>query len=190
MAQVKLSPPWAIYYEKVKALFEKDKLVRVYFNENEKNLSLLVEDKRKAEALEFLLPSTIEFGNVTLNISVIPSNNATGHSICVSRYEMNQLFEIAFCENEAFKYAETISGITSNPITFVVFEKSVVQYYNDDLSDIHGVCSTLYQELAKEVFVDLDGVYFNTDTEEKKESINTYSITSLPTAISSTCSRC
>ena len=50
-------------------------------------------------------------------------------------------------------------------MTYVVFKKEVVQYFNDSLGDIHGVCSTLMQDIAKDIFEDTEGVYFCTDTE-------------------------
>ena len=47
-----------------------------------------------------------------------------------------------------------------NSFTYVVFEKEVVQYWNDNLGDINGLRSTLYQDLAKEIFADdLQNVY-------------------------------
>jgi hypothetical protein len=48
----------------------------------------------------------------------------------------------------------------------VVFVPEVVQYYTDNLGDINGFRTTLYQELAKELFGDSElsrGVYFCTD---------------------------
>ena len=53
-----------------------------------------------------------------------------------------------------------------NPITYVVFVNEVVQYFNDDLGDVYGQCSTLYQEIAKDVFGETEGVFFCTDVEE------------------------
>ena len=50
---------------------------------------------------------------------------------------------------------------------YVIFANKVVQYFNDSLSDAHGVCSTLYQDIARDVFGDDCGVYFCTDLEEK-----------------------
>ena len=50
---------------------------------------------------------------------------------------------------------------------YVVFENKVVQFFNDDLSDIHGNKSTLYQEIAKDIFGDCDNIYFCTDTKEE-----------------------
>ena len=43
-----------------------------------------------------------------------------------------------------------------------VFAKEVVQYWNDSLSDPYGKVSTLYQDIAKDIFEDTDGVMFCT----------------------------
>ena len=53
-----------------------------------------------------------------------------------------------------------------NDFNFVVFVPEVVQFYNDDLGDINGLCSTLYQDLAKDLFGEEAGIYFCTDKVE------------------------
>ena len=52
-------------------------------------------------------------------------------------------------------------------MTYVVFKNCVVQFFNDNLNDCHGLISTLYQDIAAEIFEDanLNGVYYNTDVE-------------------------
>lgn len=179
MAKLTLSPPWAIYYEKIKVLFEEDKEIKIYYNEDEHELILYVENNRKAQALDYLLPNEIDFGNVTLTLTVIPANTKLrGCPLKSSEYSIDTLFEIAFDNNEAFSYTKTISGVMSNPIIYVVFDKKVVQYFNDDLGDVNGLCSTLYQELAKEVFKDIDeGVFFCTDIKSKADKSNSTTIT-------------
>ena len=42
---------------------------------------------------------------------------------------------------------------------------------NDDLSDAHGICSTLYQDLAKEVFGESEGIFFCTEVSPMDEGI-------------------
>jgi len=51
----------------------------------------------------------------------------------------------------------------------VVFKNCVVQFFNDNLNDAHGVISTLYQNIAAEIFEDanLPGVHYCTDVERK-----------------------
>ena len=56
-------------------------------------------------------------------------------------------------------------------ITYVIFKNCVVQFFNDNLNDAHGVISTLYQDIAAELFADYlerskRGVHFNTDVED------------------------
>ena len=56
------------------------------------------------------------------------------------------------------------------PFTYVVFKNCVVQFFNDNLNDPHGVLSTLYQDIAREVFGDCGmagGVAYCTDVERK-----------------------
>ena len=48
-------------------------------------------------------------------------------------------------------------------MTFIVFEKVVVQWFSDSIGDWYGLTSTLYQDLAKDIFGNIDGVYFCTD---------------------------
>jgi hypothetical protein len=48
-----------------------------------------------------------------------------------------------------------------------VFEKKVVQFFNDQLDDINGNKSTLYQDIAKDVFEKHEGVYFCTAADGK-----------------------
>lgn len=157
MKSLALSPPWMIYYEKIKALFSEDSEIRVYFNDEEMTISLYVKNGRKADALSQLLPLEKSFGSVDIGIKVIPANNfQTVNS------NPEELIKAAFEGNPALRFTQTITGVLSNPITYVVFDKRVVQYYNDDLGDYYGQCSTLYQDLAKEVFGVEEGVFYCT----------------------------
>ena len=159
-SNVKLSSPWIDYVHKLEAFFQKDPDVNIVFNDGEeRKINIYVEKAAKAEALEELLPTDKTFGNVTVAINVIPANFG----------EKIDLFRNAFEGNDAVSYIETISPpFTSNPFHYIVFQKEVVQYWNDNLGDINGVRSTLYQDLAKEIFEDLDlsGIYFCTDVDD------------------------
>lgn len=155
MAKFNLSSPWFIYYREINALFEKDFGVRVVFNEEGPEVKLYVDDPEKAEALRELLPSEKEFGDVYLLITVVPSNEAKNNAV---------LFRKAFEGNEAVSFIHTTNNIFSSDLTYVVFKKEVVQYFTDDLSSINGVHSTLYQDIAKDVFDEHEGVFFCTST--------------------------
>ena len=156
---VGLSSPWAIYYRQLEALFMKDPQVKVIFDADIPEVQIRVEGEEKAEAISKLLPITKDFGAVTLNIKVIPANMLEESRIA--------LFQKAFEGNEGFSRIEIVDNeFLSNPINFVVFKKEVVQYFNDDIGDLHGVCSTLYQDIAKDIFGQAEGIFFCTEVEE------------------------
>lgn len=154
--QVKLSPPWITYYHEVDELFKRDKSVSVVFDNASCTLRILVDGEEKADALSKLFPITKEFGNVVMKIDVIPANKVSEDKI--------SLFEKAFKDNSIFRYATDVSaaGFSAG---YVVFEKSVVQFFNDNLGDINGNKSTLYEDIARDVFGEIPGVYFCTDSE-------------------------
>lgn len=152
--QVKMAPPWVQYANAVQALFEKDPEVKIIYDNDNLTLSLMVDNPVKADALQQLMPNEQRYGNVVLTIKVVPAN---------LKMSKAQIYNAAFSGNPAFVTTVPIEGVFTNPLLYVVFAKEVVQYFNDDLGDLHGNRSTLYQELAKEVFWDHDGVQFCTD---------------------------
>ncbi len=73
------------------------------------------------------------------------------------------MFKIAFNGNDAVERVQATKIRGLGELTHVVFENRVVQYFNDDISDINGLCSTLYQDIAKRVLKNIDNVFFCTD---------------------------
>ena len=160
MARLKKSAPWYIFVDEMEEMFKYDPEVHIVYDEENQIVKVYVDNGLKASALENLLPPTKEFGNITLEVQVIPANNFEVGTYA-SRYEE------AFRGNEALSFIQRIHGIYSNDLIYIVFKNKVVQYYNDDLGDIYGQCSTLYQEIAKHIFVPQDGVFYCTDTDGK-----------------------
>ena len=155
--KVSMVSPWMDYVKKLEAFFQKDDAVKIEFIDGEaREVKVYVEGGRKAEALEKLLPKSIDFGNVTVKVTVVPANLEESKAA---------LFRAAFEGNDAVNFIETVTPpFSSNSFTYVVFEKDVVQYWNDNLGDFYGLSSTLYQDLAKEIFNgNDDGIYFCTD---------------------------
>lgn len=155
--KVKMSAPWVVYAHQVEAMFKEDPDVKVEYyddEDSEKFLSLKVCGEDKADALAQLLPSDLEFGGVTLSIRVIPAND-------VKPTQMD-LFRRALSGNpivSGFVSAETLWGA----VNFVVFKPEIVQYYDDNMMDLNGIRTTVYQDLAKEVFEGNDEVFFCTE---------------------------
>lgn len=134
---------------------------------------MYVDNPEKAEALDRLLPIGKCFGNIFLALTIIPSNESD-KPLLEKQISQKELFDIAFDRNPVYAFSKEVTGIFSNVLTYVVFKNRVVQFFNDNLNDIHGLISTLYQDIAEEIFNDPDdeveqlyNVFFNTDIEEK-----------------------
>ena len=158
MNNVGIYSPWVIFCKKVTELFKQDPDVRVEVSDDNQSIKLYVDKTEKADALSKILPSSKSFGNVSVSISVIPSNEGDYKA---------KYFKTAFDGNGAFSHLTTVDHIPdmyiSNPISYCVFKKEVVQYGADDLSSESGVRSTLYQDIASDIFGDVEGVFFCTD---------------------------
>ena len=183
MALLKLSAAWQIYYKELCALFDKDEEIHIIYDQDNQVITIYVENEAKADALGAMLPVVKHFGGVDLEINVVPANK------CNYRRSKGSLIEDIFYGNPIVDDIITISGVMSNPMTYVIFKKEVVQYYNDSLGDYHGVCSTLYQDLADTIFEEHEGIFFCTNTSTSFK-LPSWSITSpsYTTTCSSECS--
>ena len=177
MARMNLSPPWVLFYHEVEAMFAEDNNVRVVYDDSDPDdicLKLYVDGEEKAEALQRLLPLKKEFAGVTMRIDIIPSNRRVQfkkNGYVPDIRNTCALFETAFNRNDAFEYAREVSGVFTNPIYYIVFRKTVVQYFTDDLGDANGVRSTLYQDIAKEIFEPVEGVLYCTAVTPKEDML-------------------
>ena len=95
--------------------------------------------------------------NLPLKIQVIPADNG--------ELDGAELYKKVFSGNPAVKDIVTVDT-PFGKVTYVVFAKKVVQFFNDQMDDLHGNKSTLYQECARDVFITLDrDAFFCTDVE-------------------------
>ena len=159
--RLKLSPPWVTYVNEIKALFEGDKDIRIVYDNDKVDITIYVEEFEKSKAIEKILPFSKQFGKVELKIYVIPANmNGNGD---LSEYTCGQIFDAAFKGNPAYSFSVDIDSVFTNVLTYVVFANKVVQFFNDNLNDVYGNMSTLYQEIASDVFETKSNVFFCTD---------------------------
>ena len=157
MAILKLSAPWQIYYKELCELFKFDPEVRIVYDTDEQIINIYVDNTAKAEAMAAVLPTEKDFGGITVLIVVIPANKTN------LRRTRGTTYEDLFYKNPIVDDIVTIEGVMTNPITYIIFKKEVVQYYNDSLSDAHGMCSTLYQDIASRVLDAGEGIFFCTN---------------------------
>lgn len=163
--RLKISPPWITYINMVEALFDGDPQIACNVVTTSENPSIVLacNNGDKVAALQKILPEEVDFGNVKLKVAVdgVPSNKAFATK--------KELFDTVFFKNPAYAYSVSPAdtGVYWFSFTYVVFKNCVVQFFNDNLNDCHGVISTLYQDIAEQILTGpaVQGVYFNTDVE-------------------------
>lgn len=165
MATLKLSSPWVEYYRKISALFAGDRDIRIVFDEEEPKLRIYVDDDQKARAMDALVGTEKVFGNVTLKIEVIPANDKVELLSATTGYtktEKENLAVVLLQGNSAVKDIHVIENFFDGTVTYIIFKKEVVQYFDDDLGSFYGLKSTLYENIAKDVLSPVAGVYYCT----------------------------
>ena len=164
-ARLKFAPPWVTFANKVKAMFGDDPDTTVVYENAVPKVIVTVNGTNKAAAIAALLPTEKKIGNVTLYVEVTTRDGSPLGEVSVPA-EKAELFETAFKNNPAFSFTRCVDyAFITNKITYVVFANRVVQFFNDNLNDNFGNISTLYQEIAKDIF-DPDitnGVFYSTD---------------------------
>ena len=187
MARINLIAPWNEHYNKMAAFFKDDPDVTVLYDEEEKHIKLLVNESFKAEALSRILKTELEFGNVKLLVSVIPVNDIPKDVKSYFEHtntDENHCIEYmhALNDNDVYAYVREVKGLMGFDAVFVVFKKKVIQYYNDNLGDLNGMKSTLAENIARDIFVPHNGVFFCTNTREVNETDREY-ISAIPRPI-------
>ena len=169
--RLELTPPWLIYYREITELFGKDPSVAVVYDEDEseKHIKVYASTEEKTRALAYILPGTVEYGNVTLFIDVYEPNGYRYCTTCNADYDLDigidrELIWAAFSGNSAVVTVGEVS-LGGERIYYVIFANKVVRYFNDDLFDAFGCCSTLYQDIAKRVLRSIRNVYYSTAPE-------------------------
>ena len=164
--RTKISPPWFTFVSELKAMFGEDPDIRIEHT-NEFEIKMYVNDVDKASALYLLMPYSRDYGNVGVVIEVIPPN---GEQSSIDHEDYSELFKAAFKNNPVLSYVQKVEGLLGFNATYVVFKNKVVQYFNDNLCDINGNTSTLYEDIARDIFEKNieSGIFFCTDVVDNK----------------------
>lgn len=169
--RLRISSPWVTYVNKLKVLFGQDPNITIEYDNVAPSVTLRVSSATKYDVLNLVLPNTKTFGNITLKINVVPANGVNTHyGADVTKLTNKQKVDILFDGNPAFAFSHEVTGALSNTLVYVAFKNKVVQFFNDNLSDVHGNISTLYQDIAEDLIGEetsgLFNVCFCTDVEE------------------------
>ena len=153
--QVGMSSPWVTYARKLAMLLTADD-TEVEYNSEKKKVTIRTNSFDKCAAFTKLLPQAVVFGNVILTIDIIPANDIDDVT----------MFKHIFANSPIVDKIVTIQPEgTSNPFTYILFKKEVVEYWDDNLGNPHGFMFDLYQNMAENVFEDNhDGIIFTTSS--------------------------
>jgi hypothetical protein len=150
-----VSAPWYIHYRKLQAMFREDPQVTVKFDQDNYEVKLYVDDADKAEALGKILRNSIDYGTITLKVTVIPPN--------YTNINIRNLYEKALEGNGAVHDYFTNPNLGKH---YVIFKNEVIQYFSDDLSKANSVTSTLYENIAEDIFIDRAEMGYSTELGE------------------------
>jgi hypothetical protein len=159
MENSRLSPPWYTFANEIKYTYGLSPYITVNDLEGEGDkytLTIKVDNSDIATALRNVLPPIRKIGNITIDIvvlnsrdRVVPVTNKTytpqtlAQTFCTALYK-NPLFigTVLTAKKIPPPMQSTIGDVV------IVIKKSVVQFFNDDISDL---CSN-YNEVAAKVF--------------------------------------
>lgn len=147
---VRIQSPWVIFYKEVYALFAKDPQVDVMFNNSDPELKIQVKgNDEKAACLARFFPKEKVFGNVILKCSVVGDDGQPVPDVdLIDSEAIVKVFE----GNGALSFTKLIRTPFQYSILYIVFVKEVVQYYSDNMFDLYGATSTIYEDLARDIF--------------------------------------
>lgn len=150
-----VSAPWYTFIRRVHAIFGEDEDIDIVYNQEDNELKLYVRDGVKADALTKLFDTEKIFGNVTTKITIIPANE---------QETIADIYRKAFSGNPVVKDIIVDQNPYAPNMTYVLFEDTPIQYFNDRLDHPAGVETILFEDAARDVFEGhCDGVYFGTE---------------------------
>ena len=157
-----LSTPWVTFAREIDAIFSEDPEVTVVYQNDNKEIKIYVDNYAKADAIAAIIPQEKTFGNVTVKVIVIPSNEDLVNRIT--------LFRNAFAGNPILNRIETVTPAPNGPVNYVIFNREILSFFNDDLSDFYGAESTLAEDIARDVFdIGDDAICFCTEVNFSKD---------------------
>ena len=141
----------------IKAIFEDDPYItaEVVTIEDGSILTFKVSNYKKAAGIRKILEEKYEVGNLTLLVKVIdtsPMNEEVVHDVFDSNPHFNRFVTISNPLDPTVKYRVCI------------FNKEVIQFPNDNAGSLHGMESTIMEDLCKE-YINVLGILYSTDDE-------------------------
>lgn len=157
---VGIEAPWHNYYKKVYGLFNVDKELNISdITENgDGSYEFTISSKNgdKLCAIESLLGYGRVFGNTKVLIRYAYEN---GQDL-----DWSEVYRLAFEGNPFFKEVIDIDMPFQENLSYAVFNKDIITFYDDNLSDIHGNSHYIVADIVKDVVADT-GLFVCTDSD-------------------------
>ncbi|PFX75276.1 hypothetical protein COL39_06510 [Bacillus cereus] len=163
--QPQLSPPWITYFNKLVNSIGADPTVTVGpLIPVGGNFIILVHalSNEKAIALATLLKSFVEFGNVSVTVIVTNNENQIVNPVpCpLDAFEIAHLFLVALENNPYFDQVVVQPQFPGGSnVVFPVFKAEVIQFFNDDISNLcqtfTGVAANVFHDVMQDEICDI-----------------------------------
>ena len=153
MNKFNLEAPWQTFAKKLKALFAQDSDIDVsdiYAAEDRDGVQVIdvtVLGHEKFVALDRVMAKERRFGNVRVVINLYDLENETDNAGI-------DIFKTLFKDNPAVADIVSMADPTGTNWNYVCFKPEVVQFFDDDMSDVNGNYTGLMEDIAREVFAD------------------------------------
>ena len=155
--ELKLNRPDIHMANEIKAIFEDDPNVSAEVNtiEDGSILTFKVNEYKKAAGIRKMLEEKYEIGNLTLEVKVVDISS------------MNEdIVHDVFDSNPHFNRFTVIPDPLDPNVEYrlCIFNKEVIQFPNSNAGSLHGMESTIMEELCKK-YINVAGVIYTTDDE-------------------------
>lgn len=149
--KVALEAPWETYRKELFNLLTPDHELMVsdhvtFVSESVYEINVFSTNYNKIMALKKILYNEVVFGNVTLKITfayVGPDNENN-----------TQAWRDAFEGNPLFDRIESVGTPDGSTINYAIFNRDIISFFDDDLSDYHGNKHMIVADLVKDVVSD------------------------------------
>jgi hypothetical protein len=151
-----LSAPWYTLWNEIKATIGNDSDVSVGDLDTSRSpfiVPIKVNNHDKAVAIASIMALHHQLGNVSVDVQVKDPNGTIVQPVTPSSAQaLTELVQVALAKNNLFeKVVVKPLYPGARDIVYPVFSKAVIQFYNDDLSDLYNN----YNNVAASVFSDV-----------------------------------
>jgi hypothetical protein len=170
---VQLSPPWYTLWNELKYTIGKDVSFRISdldVSQNPYRITIITDDTQKGSALATIIKLVHDFGKIQVTIHIQDSNGTPYEGFYVTNSnELALVIRMALQGNPLFRnvYRRPTAAFFLSKDVFPVFKKTIIQFYNDDLSDYYmnynNVASHVFANVLKD---NINGLYIHCSTED------------------------